>query len=629
MKHQLLFLLIFALCTPVVMAQEITLGGLQILNGSKPAPTQPKPASHLKNGNESLKLPFLDDFSKQGPKPDAKLWADRDVYVNTGYAVNPVTIGVATFDALDSTGAIHKDANYKTSVIGDYLTSNKINLAEPGTDNVYLSFYFEPKGKGEMPDIQDSLVLEFLSKNGTWVEQWKTRGKLDTVKFTHVILPVKGADFLTDTFQFRFYNKFSLSSPQVPSLVSNCDHWNIDYVYLNKNRSLTDTIYKDLAFVEPITSVLTNYESIPWHHFLEAKGAATNKSIPFYLRNNGNEKQSIDSKTFTIHDVFGPSNSDKQHTSGQANVAALSNVTFNETYDYDNYSFNLNHKDSATFTITGAFNTDPSDLSQNNTNTYTQRFYDYYAYDDGSAELGYGFVGEGANMARCAYQFTPLVKDTLTAVNICFNRSYLDASKQYFYLAVWDDDNGSPGKLIYKEANYKPSYASQRDSFQTFYLKGHYTQADTGLILSGTYYVGWIQTTADFLNVGFDINRQVNSHIFYNLGYGWSTSTQKGALMVRPMYRKKRVIDYQPEIPASLHSSVYPNPANDVLNIRTESSAPFQLLLLDALGRKLYTGTMKDGEGQINVSGLSSGFYLLKIIGTDRRVETTKVIINR
>ena len=52
----------------------------------------------------ALSLPFLDDFSYNSYFPDNLLWEDSAVFVNRSYPINPVTIGVATFDGLDANG---------------------------------------------------------------------------------------------------------------------------------------------------------------------------------------------------------------------------------------------------------------------------------------------------------------------------------------------------------------------------------------------------------------------------------------------------------------------------------------------------------------------------------------------
>src|SRR3569832_395224 len=51
-----------------------------------------------------LTLPFRDDFSYDGIYPDPTLWTDSDVFINSSYADNPPTVGVATFDGIDKFG---------------------------------------------------------------------------------------------------------------------------------------------------------------------------------------------------------------------------------------------------------------------------------------------------------------------------------------------------------------------------------------------------------------------------------------------------------------------------------------------------------------------------------------------
>ena len=50
----------------------------------------------------SLSIPFIDDFSNNSFNPDSNLWQDNSVFINRNYGINPITIGVATFDGLNS-----------------------------------------------------------------------------------------------------------------------------------------------------------------------------------------------------------------------------------------------------------------------------------------------------------------------------------------------------------------------------------------------------------------------------------------------------------------------------------------------------------------------------------------------
>lgn len=129
---------------------------------------------------ESIFLPFEDDFSYTGVYPDTNLWIDNYTYINAEYPIYPVDYGVATLDVLDANGDLYNHAN-QYSFIADHLTSYPIRLDSvfdpaQGTlieitpaDSVYLSFYYQPQGWGDVPLPDDSLVLEFGNYSGDTV----------------------------------------------------------------------------------------------------------------------------------------------------------------------------------------------------------------------------------------------------------------------------------------------------------------------------------------------------------------------------------------------------------------------------------------------------------------------------
>ena len=49
-------------------------------------------------------LPFFDDFSYAGPRPDPSLWIEDDVYINDAFGLAAPSYGVATFDGVDGGG---------------------------------------------------------------------------------------------------------------------------------------------------------------------------------------------------------------------------------------------------------------------------------------------------------------------------------------------------------------------------------------------------------------------------------------------------------------------------------------------------------------------------------------------
>src|ERR1017187_7378112 len=105
-------------------------------------------------------LPFLDDFSKLGPYPDSTKWIEHSVYINRTFPIAPPSIGVATFDGLDSSGYPYNfSAGPTAAAPADFLTSRPINMpvaGGPQDSNLFFSFYYQAQGTGIYPKTDDS-----------------------------------------------------------------------------------------------------------------------------------------------------------------------------------------------------------------------------------------------------------------------------------------------------------------------------------------------------------------------------------------------------------------------------------------------------------------------------------------
>jgi hypothetical protein len=74
--------------------------------------------------------------------------------------------------------------------------------------------------------------------------------------------------------------------------------------------------------------------------------------------------------------------------------------------------------------------------------------------------------------------------------------------------------------------------------------------------------------------------------------------------------------------------SVYPNPANDVVNISNSTSAIISNVeMTDLNGRVVKNITLNATEGQINISDLSTGVYMMNV-SSDQGTSTKKIIKN-
>lgn len=519
--------------------------------------------SSLKTGIlDTLDLPFFDDFSRNYGYPDTKLWSDVFTFINNTYPDNPVSIGVATFDAINSSGYLNGDSDIPFE--SDFLTSMPLNLDYPGQNDTWLTFFFQPQGLGDEPETGDSLTVEFYSPAmDEWKSVWSIEGH-PVAPFTQVWIQVADTSYFHTGFRFRFKNYASFPKSQsFQGYDSNTDHWNIDYVYLDKGRSQSDNSIKDVSMIANLTSILKSYESLPWRHFPGAYRTEMQPSLKISYRNNDIITRNV-TRFFEIKDLL--SNSAPYPLSGGA-----VNVEAGAEHEYEflfNYPFEENNDDSAIFRIKSFLVTDEDDYKWNDTVIRHQVFSNYYAYDDGTAEAGYGISGEGSAGAALAYRFKTYKTDTLRSVKMYFNRSLDNISQVYFMLAVWDHDQNTdcPGNLMYSMSGYRPEYYNELNKYYTYTL-------DTLLVVSDIFYVGWIQSSTVLLNVGFDRNNNNRNKIFYNLGQEWNNTRFNGSLMIRPVLGQKAGWPVSSNELKVNELKVFPNPASDYIRIELPSNA--------------------------------------------------------
>jgi hypothetical protein len=606
--------------------------------------------SKIENVGHSLKagmlksqvvLPFFDDFSYNLADsiiyPDQIFWCDSDVYINSSYSNDPISIGFATFDALDKHGKLYPQVLTSDHFLADKLTSDSIQFGSlTPADSVYLSFYYQPAGIGEIPDPADSFMLQFRSPvKKIWETIWAVPGSAKK-PFQRVMIPITDTLYIKNGFQFRFCNFASISeSNTTAGHDGNGDIWNLDYVQLGPGRKFDDTIVRDLAIIRPLYSPLLNFESIPWSHFSrpDVYQKAMGSSLNLWIRNNDDVERTA-TRTYKVDDVL-EGTTFNLFTSSSAQILAGKTDAFFDTLPDPLISLS---KDSAIFRFTASLENDSAyDKKQNDTVRYYQVFNNYYAYDDGTAEYGYGLVGVGSAGAMMAYKFTGYVSDTLWAVKMNFNRSLRDANVQPFSLTVWSCSGGKPDKILYQKDSvdneaYKPDPSYEMlNKFKTYYL-------DTPVVVPDTFFVGWTQISETFLNIGLDINRNVGynpsdnskNRIYMNfIGTpdDWSTTHRTGALMIRPVVGTYRQVRVKPRQLIEGKLLTYPNPVIDKLNIKLPgNSVPSNatVYIFDLTGKMVLNKTFIGKS--IDIGGLNPGVYLFRLQSNTGQMYNGKVI---
>ncbi|MBI9055179.1 MAG: T9SS type A sorting domain-containing protein [Bacteroidales bacterium] len=635
-----------------LFAQE-TLSGLQTNPEIKGLHQTRLNQKNTTKSKASISLPFIDDFAKSVGLPDSSLWLDDMAFINVSYADSVPSIGVATLDAINSLGLIHENAS-SLPFSADTLTSKQINLNYPNDNTIFLSFYYEPGGLGDSPDPKDTLILEYYSIDSTrWDKVWyvnfnETDSMLiennvlesitdtiygDTItnlkhKFQQVLIPVNHNQYRKDNFQFRFRNYASLSSTESnESRASNSDHWHIDFIILNKDRSIIDTAINDISIIEPITSLFKSYEAIPYRHYPSVMNTEIKETYSILNRNLGNSTPNPVRK-FVIYNLSGLGEPEEFGEGELNDMTAFSTQKYTTPLYYA-FPF-IPNIDSISFEIQGITDanlttSEPEEYKWNDTTRFIQKLYNYYAYDDGTSENGYGLIGEGTEKAMVAMRFNSFEEDTLTGIQIYFNQTLKNANQIDYKIHVWDELNGIPNSIIYTLDGLDTTNTNNLNEFIIIPF-------EEKKLISGTFYIGWQKEySREMLNVGFDVNRINNDKLFYNYSGEWKQSQYEGTVMIRPMFgRKVEVITGQDKKPTleKLEFNIYPNPAQDKLNIDLNNNFEmYTYSIFDSYGR--IVSNKSTYESSIDISNITPGIYFIRITNSDNATTTKKFIIIR
>ena len=553
--------------------------------------------------------PFFQDSARQFFLPvsdPSLLWVDNYVYHNYRFGDHPRTLGVMTFDGLDESGYPYAIGT-TSSGYADVLTSKPIDLSGMSpADSVYISFIYQPQGFGDEPESTDSLLLEFFdSANNQWNRIWGDTGR-NVSPFRIVHLPLTGNNYFTDAFQFRFRNYGGLSG--------SLDHFHLDMVYLREATppAYIDTVFKDFSFVYPVNSLLNDYTSVPWDHYKESIDNKMSAAMEVVVFNGSSGPENYQDGAVEIS-YAGVSEGDFilqgfTLAEQQINYAALDFATsyhdLKSGYEFPRDLSGVYEEFDVRVNASAQYpNYEPNDST-----AFTQGFYNFYSYDDGSAEAAFGPTGA---QARLAIHFEAYQPDSLIGVKLCFVPSVNDVSNKLFLLTVWDDENGEPGDVLYEDDVFNPrnpAYSQDKNQYLDYYF------IDTMKVPVGnSFFIGWRQLDPERLNLGFDRNIDQSDEIFYSVngGVSWLVSPFSGSAMVRPIFSTQMDTSLgliEPET-ESIQILIFPNPVRDEVFIKNAGESLNEKLLLDAAGRVLMS-TMEDS---FDLQTLDSGIYFISV----------------
>lgn len=584
----------------------------------------------------NLLPPFFDDFSTGGIYPNPQKWIDSTTFRNETFPRAPFTLGVVTFDGLNKHGyPYNKFASITSSSPADTLTSKPIDMSffSPGDSSIFVSFFYQSRGLGDAPETGDSLILEYYQPDSAkWYHAWGKAGYnlgVNDSSWKFVLLPIYNAAFFKSDFQFRFRNYATVSGAY--------DHWHLDYVYLNSGRTKADSLFKDMSFGYQASSLLKNYSAMPWWQFVNQNPNEWATNQPVFIRNNDTSTAATNlSVSDTIWNV----------TTNVA-ISAYNGFAYNvpnfSVGGWDNYPPHCNPPTNANINST-VFNS-PTILAaqhyitypanpnhENDTLMHYNHFLNYYAFDDGTAEAGYGFLN--AFGAEMCVKITLTEADTLVGLDIYWNPigNIQLISNSSYRTRIWADVGGMPqaSGFLYQDSIKYPWYKIN-DSINAF---THDSLSSPFLMNAGTtYYVGITQTSNQSLNIGFDRNYNHKDRMFYNTNGTWTNSSFEGSYMMRPIMRKFNTYSsIKTESKEIKEVKIFPNPAQTHFTIfieRIKQGQFYKAELFDFYGRIVSTEMINSNNNQFNVSSIENGIYFLKITDSKNFSNSIKVQVLR
>lgn len=546
-------------------------------------------------------------------------WIAKGPFLNYTLGIDQPTLGVLTFDGLDSLGLPYDNSSRLTYGLSDFLYSKPINLFDrlingsirkrySVNDSIYLSFFFQPMGNGDRPETEDSLILDFYDVAADkWNRIWGVPG--DSIQaFKRVSFHIGDLKYLQNGFRFRLKNYATQSG--------NFDHWHLDYIRLIEKGGKNDEI-KDFAIIDPIRSMIKDYTSMPWKHFKTDPKKFMMDTVILELRNLTSTSDNLEAnyKVFT-NSSENPFFRSKREV--RSSLAKRTSLAYNINSAPNFFSFPTDTLERQWFRVnleTAA----SQDVNNRNNDTlkHAQIFDRYYSYDDNSAEKTYHLNLVGTNIA---VRFNCPVRDTLKSVMINFVETFEKINNQKINIKV------------YKNLVSAPIYESGPiDVIKTPPGKFYRYHLPKNIVVEGDFYIGWEQLSIDKTFVGYDINFNNQKNTFISEVEGqWFNSAFTGTILLRADFGdgSEDPLSVQPANDQELSNmTLFPNPSNGAFSIKGGNDQ-MDITLINLQGKILFKWTATNGQ-QLTTPDILPGLYFVNIKQEGKTTQTLKLIINQ
>ena len=578
-----------------------------------------KPKNPDKNTEDfdTLSLPFIDDFSTSDIIVNNTLFDDSGgVYINNRFCINPPTFQVATFDGLDYKGEPYSETNQFSRGKCDTLISNPIDLNNK--NDVFISFWWQAQGNAVPQVATDSFHLLFLDNTNNWNLIWSQTGQAQA-DFKQEIIKID-SQYLYKGFRFKF-ESFGNQSGMFGV-------WHLDYIYIDDDRSATDSVLNDIAYSNTPSSFLKKYWAMPIWQFFENPAQELNDSItsslnnfkndgtgfPFIVETNVDLIDNFSSNTVNIHNE--PANSIDQSELQKIVTATNNSYSFiqsvSEFTTIQNRFTVVSNDQNIGDTISGEI-ADFQTTRNDTISSYTT-LADYYAYDDGTAEQAFKISTQDGLVMQ---EFSLNRKDTLYGLSVHFPGNTFDYDSNQIVWMVWDSiqagDDYDIDHIIYDDRGL----ISVADSVNKFVFYNFIEP----VVVENKFFIGYKQDDDYDVLIGYDINSDPGFEpIYFNTNGTWQKFQQsEGVLMIRPHFRPHLFASVEEEF-EELDVNVFPNPATEQVNFSREIE---QVEVYNLSGELMIH--QEESSNSIRIDELESGMYFV-LLKVGDKIKRTKVI---
>ncbi|HRS18410.1 MAG TPA: T9SS type A sorting domain-containing protein, partial [Bacteroidales bacterium] len=190
------------------------------------------------------------------------------------------------------------------------------------------------------------------------------------------------------------------------------------------------------------------------------------------------------------------------------------------------------------------------------------------------------------------------------------------------------NSNGLPGSLLYKMPGEKVQIHEGIYKFVTYTIKpeGILTNDRNGIFIQNGYFIGWKQPYDVLLNVGLDLTSNLKNKIYYNVGFEWVSSTQNGALLMRPIFG-----DLLPSQPITVindtnECTIFPTCTRDIITLQTTSTIQ-NISMYNLYGQLVLR---KNGNfSTLSLKSLQAGMYICEVTLENGNRHWQKIILQK